>query len=468
MNKYIIFGTGSVAEKYYLQIVNAHGHDSIEFFLDSMLNKSEFCGKEVKHLDYLNKINVRYYTYILGSIGSTLSMKQELLSRGVPERNILEYKYMSEENMYKNINHISNILLYPQISDIQTLTRFQHLVTRDIPLYKEAGLKFYILTNEEPILERIKSCDYFAHATDIELKNYDIILVWDYMEINSEIIHRYEHIYCIDPLFYFMMDRKAFIRLNYKIGIQLNNDYYKSISIKNYNKLKQRKASRSYIFGNGPSMNDGIVKYEQLKSSKNDPALTIVCNAFILSGTEIINRVKPDIYALIELLFLTEKYDDITQNIINFVIETECILLVPDFWMPYLCSKYKNIAVYLLGIGLDASTVNIPDENNLSIYYKAGNVVTGAAIPIASALSDSIYISGCDGINLETDTGNIWQHSDMADHKIITSQNDYDSIDTYIKHNCFFDEIVKYGEGRGKKYYSITYSNIPVLKEHSY
>ena len=124
--------------------------------------------------------------------------------------------------------------------------------------------------------------------------------------------------------------------------------------------------------------------------------------------------------------------------------------------MPIYIYKYKVNKDKLIGFGEMKTEIFFPNEKCLEVYSKAHNVITKYAIPIASALADDIFIAGCDGAKIEENGDMLYEHS--ADKQALVRNAEV------LNHYAFFEQIVHFGEEKGKKYHSITKSYIPVLK----
>lgn len=84
-----------------------------------------------------------------------------------------------------------------------------------------------------------------------------------------------------------------------------------------------------------------------------------------------------------------------------------------------------------------------------------------------SALTDNVYICGCDGTADKTNP--VWSHAEEVDMlSMLKRYNETTTpiqitIDQVDKHELFFSQILEYGESMGKTYESITPSYIPCL-----
>ena len=85
----IIYGTGEIAKKIFLELKEEGKENQIAFFLDSLMSKKSFCNKTVHSPAFLDEINANGFHYYLGTYTNTKSMKEELLRHNVLEENII-------------------------------------------------------------------------------------------------------------------------------------------------------------------------------------------------------------------------------------------------------------------------------------------------------------------------------------------------------------------------------------------
>ena len=115
--KAVIFGSGGVALRLYMELTEKYGEDYIEFFIDSMLEKESFCDKPVYSLQDLAKMDYNQYKYYFGTMSNQLGMKKELLKIGVDPKNFCEEMDYSEDKFTQTVKDFNSILIYPAPTD---------------------------------------------------------------------------------------------------------------------------------------------------------------------------------------------------------------------------------------------------------------------------------------------------------------------------------------------------------------
>lgn len=438
-NKYIIFGTGSQAKQINDNLLKENIQP--EFFIDSMLTKNEFCNKKVFNLDYLSQIPANNYKYLLGSIGNAASMRFELISLGIKECNIETFMDYSEAGLENRVKNINKILIYPECNKSEQANL-------------ELILDKYLCYREYISVElNHNNCDW----SKINIAEYDVVLVWDKSRLNDTYLYSSNVVFCIDNSFYPAIMERILLRLAYKINKKYNIYDFEKISQNNFSKLLSQNYSESYVFGNGPSLEDGLKLYK--KSPKNT-SCSIVCNAYIHIKSDY--AIIPNIYCFEDIVFLTPPHFNTVLSAMECVCNNNSFLIVPEFWIPFLYKFNPNILKCIIGYKLDSASINIPDINNLNICCKGGNVITATCIPFASSITNCIYISGCDGIKNKT-TNKMWEYSDKLTQIKNTDLSNIDWGDYNEKHNNYFNELLLYGEKAGNKYICITNSYIQCL-----
>lgn len=440
--KAAIFGTGSVAKRLYQELSTEKGTDYISFFIDSMVRKREFCGKPVYSLENLTTIKLNEYCYYLGSISSQKSMKEELLKLGVLEKNITENYDYSEDAFQTKVLNVKTMLVYPEASDENK---------------EKIEMSFHEYLGE--MIDYIK-IDYKCNG---DIQKYDLILVWNKNRMHDDFILQNNKIFCIDDEFYPTIRARILNRLAYITFGDKKRKEFENKSRAILRKLKNQRAQAVYIFASGPSLERGIQIYQNRYETNT---INIVCNGFIKAGKDIIKKVNPKVYLLLDILYLDGSYKELMDEIAKYVKKSECYLIVPNFWIPILVYRYQ-IDDKIMGIGIDADEIQFLDETKINVYNKAANVITTFGVPIASTLARKVCFIGCDGftVNRKDEKEKGWQYSKLVSEDIQIDLSQKDMIDYEEKHYTYFDEIINYGEKKGINYHTITESYIPCLKE---
>ncbi len=443
--KAVIFGTGLVAMSIYKKLVADYGEDHIAFFIDSMLKKESLMDLPVYSLEELKEMDYNNYMYYFGTMSSQASMKEELRKIGVREDRFAATYDFSEDNFEKTVTEINTILMYPE-ADEEDKARV------------DSDLRYYLGDCYDDV-----EIDWKPTK---EISEYDLVLIWhgDYNYIRKKRPVGAKHLFCIaEKGFYITIKGRILTRLYNKLYIKKHGDYYKKQSVKILNELKEKGYDCGYIFASGPSLKKGIEIY---KEKGNEQSFRGVCNGFVMSEESIKQAVNPNLYFLVDTKFIGDVLRTITPKICEYIKNNDCYLVVPEHWVALLSNKF-GIDGKVIGIGMYADGISFPTEENMNVYNKAANVITTIGIPIMSALTDNVYICGCDGTADKTNP--VWSHAEEVDMlSMLKRYNETTTpiqitIDQVDKHELFFSQILEYGESMGKTYESITPSYIPCL-----
>lgn len=461
MQKYIIYGTGKVAKEHYEHIATIYGEEAVECFLDSMLSKESFCGKPVMHPNRLKEIQCNHYKYLLGTLTNRKSMLTELIKQGVYKENIEITEDYGSNSFEENVNEVKKVLIYPEILNHTILQSLEDEFKLVVPNMDQLDEQPTVIIREKNISSSIFSIKKKAVFAD-----YDLILVWDKTHLEDKDLNDGKHIYCIDPSYFFIIDVRILLRLNYILESKEKKAYYRNESQKNYMELyKSYNGMNSYVFGCGPSCEAGTKK----KFANN--SVRIVCNNLI-DNVDLIKKIKPNIYVLIDEYLASQGFINMIEKINTYIIENDCVLIVPELLGAVLIRRYPMLDKKLIRMSLDAKDIQFPSPKDMSVFRKAYNVITTLALPVASFISSKIYIFGCDGVadSEEIVNGNVWKHNEKLEKdKSFDNYATGDDVEWekeyYLKHISYFEELLEYGEGLGKEYISYTKSYIPALQK---
>ncbi len=437
--KYIIFGTGSVAKRIYDKLLEEN--ITPEFFIDSMLSKNEFCNRKVYKLNYLSEIPANDYHYLLGSIGNVTTMRYELIQLGIMEDNIESFMDFSEAGFEKRVKNVNNILIYPECNNQE----YEQL---------NKNLDKYLCYKEHVTID-IKNNEF--DWSNLDISEYDVVLVWNQERLYDEYLDSSNVVFCIDNNFYFAIMERILLRLSYKINCENTIIDFKTPIKNNFSRLLSQNYTDAYVFGNGPSLEQGLELY---KKHHNKKSCAIVCNAYVNINSD--NTIVPHVYCFEDVGYLSENRFSIVLAAMEYACKYNCFFIVPTFWLPYLYKFTPLILNHIIGYDLDAHDVTFPTVQELSICCKGGNVVTAVSIPFASTITKTIYICGCDGTKKKKQN---WEYSSKIINITSSDLSLFDWDDYGEKHNNYFENLLKYGEQNGNKYICITNSYIDCLTE---
>ncbi|MDD3172599.1 MAG: hypothetical protein PHF63_02825 [Herbinix sp.] len=460
-NRYVIYGTGEVAGSYYRSICELYGENSIAFFLDSLVKKDELYGKKViSPKELANRADKNVLYYLLASYTSSNSMEAELLNNGVNQSNIISNNKYSIDSFDKLQGTIKSIGIFPPIDDSDVLNDLLSKIELYIPDIKSSLVKIKLIYKKDDHIHKNLWIDIKQEGWNVD--DTDLILVWNKKALGDEILKKHPNVYCIDPEFFQLIDTKILGLLNYKILNQSSKSKYLDNSYRFFNKLDEqfKDTETSFIFGLGPSLRQGISKFIDMNIPKS---VRIACNGCI-NSPDLMDKIKPNVYILTDIQILQHDMMLQMDTIAKYINNNDCYLIVNEWWIPIIVARYPFVSDKIIGITENAEHIMFPSPEHRQVYAKAHNVITRMAVPLASYLTDTIYITGCDGVQIEEEGQQAFTYTEGVNtHKDISQKKQ--SITYFIQHNSFFKDIIEYGEKLGKQYYSLTSSYIPVLQE---
>lgn len=452
MKKYIIYGTSNVAEKYYNSLTQKYGKDCVECFIDTWLTKKEFCGKRVIKPEELSQLDKDNYLYVLGTYTNKNSMIGELCKYGVRNSNIVVERDYSGDCFEKIIKHVNSILIYPEITEKEKIKNLDIKIRTLVPNLSKTVVYMDVISSLS--IENTSFCI----KDEVIIDKYDLILVWKKESLNDKKLKNNDRVFCIDNSFFARIETRILLRLNYLLSDDRDKKLRKQVSYNQYKQLcEQYNSKKCYVFGAGPSCKNNLEQIDVRNSVR------IVCNGFA-NNQELMAKIRPNIYAIADEELLTCENVKLVQNIANYIKDNVCVIVTTKEIAENLVARYWELCGKIIVFELDSYTINFPTINNMNVLRKAYNVITALAIPIASAISDDVCISGCDGIDLGKEMKE-WEHAENLTAETISTDTEDDYMEYYSQHYAYFEEILQYGEAMGKKYYTYYDSFIPALKK---
>lgn len=434
---YVIYGTGEVASSFYKTMLKTLGKDCVKYFLDSSSSFVTYKGKKVLKPSEIPNQDKKKMKFILASFTSNIGMEAELKKNGILSKFIIKNNRYTFPSLIQNLVQVKKIFVYPKAKE---------------DIWKELLTK---INNYIPALKKYNISIENGIEKDSDI--YDLILIWDKKYLNDILVKNKEMAYCIDPSFFQFIDIKILIYINYFLEKeeQVKNS---KVSICNLLELKKIIGDNAYVLGTGPSLTKGV---QIIKNLDTKTSLCVTCNGGINSKV-LMSELKPNLYVISDIGYLMEEFQKTMDRIVEYIYYNNCYLVIYDWWIPLIQARYPQIAEKLIGINDEAKQIHFPQENDMSVYGKAHNVITRFAIPIASSICKTIYISGCDGVDITEQKEFIFSHeSSIGEIKNQEGQQ----YQYYLQHYNYFEELLQYGEQQGKEYFSLTPSYIPALSK---
>ncbi len=382
---------------------------------------------------------------------------------------------------------VKKILFYPKIKNEEVLADYLNRIAWWLPNVN--NFKVYVLVSEFLLSKKIENLSpplsqenylkkglfHVEFINNLKKIDFDIILLHNVRNINDFFIlknankvllvdknHRYSYCEATNWL-------KAFKKTFTKQQIEKIEEKSKlnfSIMIK-----ENKKKKKAYCFASGPSLDD----YK--KYSFSNESLKIICNAVILNNDFIKHMNGIDIIAFIDLIlfFSSSKYTAMyLKKIVNFVNLENCFIVTKMDRLPILLSHYPELESYVIGVKNNFNGIFFPLPEKPFVKKGLSNVLSTIMIPIASRISEKIYILGADGKNPNQGLQKRWNYSKNINKEDIKKTTEkthpskflYRNKKLYYKKHCMIlEELLSCGEKKGKEYYTLTNSYIPALNK---
>lgn len=373
---------------------------------------------------------------------------------------------------------VKSISTYPKIKDKEELVEIVNKLAWAFP--KKDGLSISILVDNSLVSFDFSSVQNIPHQTNYLHENithinlvtsldaFELVLFIDAKAVFQKPwwIHKSEML----DKWYFSTVEGGLLQHGFsKTLSEAQIREIEELSVKNYtdminvNKLK----SKSYCFVTGPSFD----RYKEFEFESD--SFKVICNSTVKNDEFLEYIGTPDLLVFADPVFhfSPSEYSAVFRDEVLKVYEKyKPYIIVPFDTVGLLLAHYPQLKNSIIGMKGKKDSYNFPTPQNLWIKSSA-NILTLYMLPTASSISNEINIIGADGRN--PDEKYFWQHSKSAQfgdlmHTVFETHpsffRDRDYKDYYQEHCQFLNDLIEYGEIKGKKYNSLTRSYIPALK----
>ncbi len=310
-----------------------------------------------------------------------------------------------------------------------------------------------------------------------DMDKADAILVYKVSAISDLLEDYKDKIHNIDPEFFYYVETGNWDLLYYQSFSEEEQRKFREHSRKIYRNMKQeleqKNIRKGNVFCSGPSISEYLNDFKKYKGI--DKEFNVICNSMV-KDKEMLNVIKPSLLAFTDLNYYlspTAYCRQFLADVVDGWHKYHFYIAVYEREVPLLLRHYPIFEGYVMGIANNAGAICFPGEEGLSVK-RAGNILTETMLPVASSLCDEVGIFGSTG-RVEGETF-YWKHNDRTQYKELMQSifDTYPSLfrdmgyaDYYERHCQNVQNLLAYGEAKGKKYYNFTTSFIPALKERS-
>ena len=377
---------------------------------------------------------------------------------------------------------IGHVVYYPPVKDKTVLAGLVNRVGWYLPQSPFLRVKTTIPIDKDLVNTKIEHLspplsqyNYIHNMHDIQLtkksrhlwSNADMILVWNQKSMfNPRIWRHIGKTGIVDPAYYLGTENGIYQRIYRDYLDNEDQREFLKLSKENYQSLLERLSNfnKGYLFGTGPSL-------DRAPEFNCNDGFCIVCNS-IVKNKSLLHHIKPQLIVFADAVFHFSpcRYSvTFRQMMLEAVQEFQSYIMVPAQYVPLYLAHYPELGNKIIGMPICDKKYNFPTVNNFYVQ-RSTNIMTLFMLPVASAVADEIFIIGADG--RKPDENYFWQHSSSSQLNNLM-QTVFDThpaffrdriyTDYYNEHCRLLENSIKHGESRGKRYYSLTPSYIPVL-----
>lgn len=367
-----------------------------------------------------------------------------------------------------------DFILYPEITTEKELIKLIKRLNFSLPKKEKSYIKI-------PVSKKLYK-ENLKFREDIILfsqENFDkenlsnIILVHNMTTLPLSILRNAHKIEIIDNLYFSDIEAETMRRIFYYSFNKDEKNEFLSVSKDNFNNFleENKKKDTAYCFTSGPSFDT----YKDIPIDNN--SLKVICNSIVKNKDFLDYIGGADIIAFADPVFHfgpSEYAETFRKDVITFLENSNAYAIIPDYNLPLMIYHYPKLKNKLIGMPTQNKEFNFPSSEKFYVKGSA-NILTLFMLPIASSISNKIFMIGADG--RKKDEKYFWKHSSAAQyddemesafetHPSFFRDRNYE--DYYEEHCDFLENLINFGNISDKVYSSLTNSYIPVLEKYSY
>ena len=429
--------------------------------------------------------------------------------------------FLAKKLFHKGDSPVQNILYYPAVKDLQTLSDVVNRASWYLPqsLHAQPRVEIGVPDNlvdtdlgslPAPITQKryinTNGSIRLIRESEIDLSKADAILLWDKAQRYSlPVIRNIDRVYVVDPTYYFSVEAETYQRMYYRTLSPSCLEYYDKLFKENYRNLLNEAGDydKGYVFGSGPTLEQHALDFSY------DDGFRVICNS-IVKNTKLMQHINPHVLVFGDAQHHASpcKYAaTFRQTVLDKQKEFGFYILTKDYFAPLLLAHYPGLKDKIIGIEAPGvwdlslreilrmillrphkipwfdkipgheEAFNFPTIDKFYVR-SAGSVLPSYMIPLASAVCKDVYVIGADGRDpngRKPDETYIWSYSSSCQFDNDLMKTAFETHPAYFRDRPFtevmdiycdnYEELIEYGEHAGKKYHSLPPSFIPVLAQ---
>ncbi len=367
----------------------------------------------------------------------------------------------------------SKHLVYPSLSSIEQFEDLLNKLLFSLPDDGNVSLVFIIpkqlnFSSFSAYKEKYK---YISFITNSEIKKYrigSVLLIHDVTSLKDiDDFDEFNGVEIIDSEYYSDIEAETLRNLYYKTINKAKQIEFSEVSKHNFRDFKRKNKDReeAYCFTTGPTFDS----YKEFDFSAK--SLKVICNSLVKNEKFLnkLGRVDALTFGDPVFHFGPSKYaQEFRKDVLKLVEKYYTYLVINEINVPLMLMHYPELKDKIIGIP-SRINLNFPSEEDFFVK-STSNILTLFMIPLASSISDTIFIMGADG--RQNDEKYFWKHSSSAQYDSLMEDafrthpsffRDRDYNDYYDEHCSILENLILFGEKHSKVYCSITDSYIPAL-----
>lgn len=363
-------------------------------------------------------------------------------------------------------------LLFPAVSDISILENLVDKLLFALPNTEKISI--IIPISKVMNINSVKKYDYISYISEQDIAtflNTSIVLIHNMDAVEDlDFFKDALRVEIIDKEYFSNIEAETLRKLYYKTISPEHKREYSESSKENFMKFRKKNIlkKQAFCFTTGPSFDE----YKSFNFAQN--SLKIICNSIVKNHEfiDFIGDVDMITFGDPVFHFGPSSYaKTFREDVLKLVKSSEAYVAIPEINVPLMLFHYPELQDRLIGLGGGNGPFNFPSKKNFFIR-NTSNILTLLMLPIASAISDTIFIIGADG--RKEDEKYFWEHSSNVQYNSKMEDafqmhpsffRDRNYKDYYSEHCAVLEDLLHYGESLGKIYASITESYIPALKK---
>ncbi len=238
-----------------------------------------------------------------------------------------------------------------------------------------------------------------------------------------------------------------------------------------FHELSRRaSADDAFLFCTGPSISD-------YSNYRFDRGVSVICNS-VINDTELMEAVRPTVHVFADPIFHfgCSRYAQLFRDQLSEVAPRfDLSLVLPEKYYTLFRHHSPELADRIIALPFSKDVAVNLDLNDDFRLHTTDNVLTFLMLPVGGSLARRVHLLGCDGRKLEEDDY-FWTHNPSTQFvgEMDSIQEAHPSFfkldynEYYIRHCETLAQYLETGERLGKRFFSMTFSHIPALKEREH